>query len=95
MHQHLSERHRGWQQYLKDNNDFLNKISITNEEEKALGIPENKRGVLCSYCVRSDSYDAHYMNRVPSIQDHRDDSPHRLRTPRSADPSIPLPTFAL
>jgi hypothetical protein len=90
VHQHLSERHRGWQQYLKDDNDFLNKIAITNEE--ALGIPENKRGVLAT---ASDSYDACYMNHLPSIQDHRDDSPRRLRTSHSADPSIPLPTFAL
>ncbi|KAF8236707.1 hypothetical protein L208DRAFT_1390495, partial [Tricholoma matsutake] len=69
MHQHLSEQHRGWQQYLKDDNDFLNKIAITNEEEKALGIPENKKGVLATV---SDSHDAHYMNRLPSIQDHHD-----------------------
>ncbi|KAF8234175.1 hypothetical protein L208DRAFT_1394509, partial [Tricholoma matsutake] len=68
-----------WQQYLKDDNDFLNKITITNKEEKALGIPENKQDVLATV---SDSHDACYMNCLPSIQDY-------------SDPSIPLPTFAL
>jgi hypothetical protein len=34
--QHLTERCRGWQEYLHDNTDFVTKIAIDNNEAEGL-----------------------------------------------------------
>lgn len=93
--QHLTERHRGWREYLRDDTDFVTKITIGNNEEEALGIPDDKRGTLVTAYDSYDSYEARCMNRLPSIQDHHNDSPHQTRTLLSGpDPLIPLPLLS-
>lgn len=80
IQRHLDERHPSWRTCTgKEASTFIDAVQITDEEEKKLGIPEDKRG--CNVQVRADSLDARRLGRLPSINDCHGESPRRNRQP--------------
>ncbi|TFK32012.1 hypothetical protein BDQ12DRAFT_64206 [Crucibulum laeve] len=75
---HLQERHPSWESNVAPGNNlskFGERITITNEEEERLHIPESYQG---ESVVAQDVYNAGRVQHLPSIHDSRDDSPPRL-----------------
>ena len=90
MRRHLQERHPSWETNIapgRNLHEFCTKITITNEEEARLGIPEEYQG---RSVVAQAAYDACRSQHLPSTRDIHGDSPRRPRHARFRDTS-PLP----
>jgi len=81
IHRHLQERHPSWERNLitgaKELQEFRDRITMTNEEESRLNIPEEKQG--WSAVIYADVHDQRHLNQIPSVRDSRTDSPQRPR----------------
>ncbi|KAF8228371.1 hypothetical protein L208DRAFT_1488580, partial [Tricholoma matsutake] len=88
----LQEQHPSWESNVaSDLNEFHEKITITNEENR-LKIPESKQGWYT--VIYTDVYDLHHLNHLPFIHDGQGDSPRRSRqtffVPASLEPFPPI-----
>jgi len=62
--------------------EFQNAITITNEEETKMGVPQNYQG--CS-AIAQEVYDVRRLKQLPTIHDTHGDPPHKpRRTPPSS-----------
>ena len=63
--------------------EFRNAITITNEEETKMGIPENYQG---RSAIAQEVYDVRRLHQLPTIRDTHGDSPglKPRRTPPSS-----------
>ena len=61
--------------------EFQNAITIINEEETKMGIPQNYQG---RSAIAQEVYDVCHLNELPTIRDTHSDSP---RKPRRTPPS--------
>ncbi|KAF8237508.1 hypothetical protein L208DRAFT_1389126 [Tricholoma matsutake] len=81
-----------WNNAASELNEFHEKITITNEEENRLKIPESKQG--WSTVIYTDVYDLRHLNHLPFIHDGQGDSPRRSRqtsfVPASLEPFPPI-----
>jgi len=77
MLRHIQERHPRNAVAADDLNKFRETvtITITEEEETKMGIPEKQGRSVIAY----DSYDARRMNHLPTVQNIQEDSPRRPR----------------
>jgi len=90
MHRHLQERHPSWETNIapsRNLHEFRNRITITNEEEAKLGIPEEYQG---RSVVAEAAYDARRSQHLPSTRNVHGDSPRRPRHAHFRD-TTPLP----
>jgi len=90
MRHHLQECRLSWESNTTspEVNDFSGKISITNEEETKLGIPEESQG---HSVVALEAYDARRSHSVLPIHDSHGDSPRRPRRTTPVQHPYPPP----
>lgn len=76
MQRHLQERYPSWETNISatELKTFSDSISISNDEEIRLGIPEYPHG--CSI-VANEVYDNRHFNVLPTVRDTHGDSPQR------------------
>ena len=95
MHQHLQAQHPAWENNVLDGRElqeFQEKITISQEEETRLGIPDDRRG------LRIVNADVRHANPLflPSIRNERGDSPRRPRQETFPSHSqLPVPPIQL
>ena len=73
---HLQERHPSWETNVSatELKIFSDSISMSNDEEIRLGIPEIFHG--CSI-IANEVYDNRRLNALPTVRDTHGDSPQR------------------
>ena len=76
MRHHLQEQHPSWESNTDslEVQDFSGKISITNEEETKLGIPEKSHG-RCVVAI--NAYNMRRSHSLPHIHNSHGESPRR------------------
>ena len=98
MHPNLQELHPSWEKSAVPGSvlmEFRNAITITNEEETKMRIPENYQGYSGS--IAQEVYDVRRLNQLPTIHDStHSDSPQKPRRTRRLLPlHIYLPFCSL
>jgi hypothetical protein len=93
MRRHLQERHPSWETNISSTElkIFSDSISISNDEEIRLGIPESFHG---RSIIANEVYDNRRLNALPTIHDTHGDSPQRTRQ-RIPDYTTIPPAFNL
>jgi hypothetical protein len=85
---------------IGEHKEFHHRITITNEEENQLKIPEEKQG--WSAAVYADAHDLRRLNQLPSICNTSTDSPQRPRQSQASSshlitpislPMLPKPNY--
>ena len=96
MSRHLQERHRSWEATSTPSevDSIRNTITISDEEETKLGIPETLRGRFIQV-IASEVYDNSRMGTPPAIRDLHGDSPRRFRHAPIVSTYQPPPPFIL